>query len=198
LPVQAASFVKIKTQHMKRILTLLFPILLMACNGPGPVVEGQLPGTEYANEWIYFVPIQGASAGTVDSALVRGNRFRLIPSKHNHNRIGIIRVRPQLRLSLQDIVVCAERGTVHVTLDTISSAKGTPLNEILQAWKTRKQEYDARPRAAHDKSAAAEYHSYIFRLILENKENEAGKFLYTLYKYAFTPEQLQELSIPGE
>ncbi|GHV48164.1 hypothetical protein FACS1894181_03220 [Bacteroidia bacterium] len=197
---------------MKHILLLLFPITITACTGNYPVIEGKLPSGAYNNEWVYWVPIKGASAETVDSTLIHGNTFRLIPSKHNQNKTGIIRVKPQLRLSLQEIVVLTEPGTVLVTLDSISSAKGTPLNETLQRWKNKKQEYDNHIRSLYDKytstdttgmqagikNASTEYRTYIYRIISENKNNEAGKFLYSLYKSTFTPEQLQALAIPEE
>ena len=39
------------------------------------------------------------------------------------------------------------------------------------------------------------YHNDIYQLVIDNNENEAGKFIYSLHKDRFTPEQTEALSI---
>ena len=136
--------------------------------------------------------------------------FRLVISEYNLNKIGIIRVRYQIRLGLQDILVYSEPGTVHVHLDSISRATGTPLNDVLQNWKDKKQGYDretyalARKRRTADpseqeiinediKKATAAYYDDIFQMIVDNKNNDVGQFIYSLSKGQFTEEQVQKI-----
>ena len=197
---------------MKNIPFLLFAVCLMACTNRSSVIEGRLPNDSYNNEWVYWVPMKGASAKTVDSTRIHKNVFHLAISAHNRNRTGIVRVRPPLRLALQDILVFTEAGTVQVQLDSVSSAAGTPLNEVLQNWKDKKQTYDKEIYALKRKlrttdpkdeaeikkeieNVSAAYHKDVYQIIAENKANEIGKFLYSLHKAFFTTEQIQGLGM---
>ena len=185
---------------------LLIAMLLAACTNRSSVVEGTLPSDSYHDECVYWVPLKGASSKTVDSTLICKNRFRLVISDHNLNKMGIIRVRPQLRLALQEIIVFAEEGTVKVKFDSISSASGTPLNDVLQIWKDRKRTHDQesyvlrKKRNAKDANVeeikeeyekiSAVYRDDIFQIVVENKDNEIGKLIFSLNKSLFTPEQI--------
>jgi len=200
---------------MKTVFLVLFAVCLVACTNHAPVIKGTLPNDHYDNELVYWVPFKGASSKTVDSARIHKNTFRITLSAHNWNKTGIVRVRPQLRLALQDILVFTEEGTVRVKLDSVSSAGGTPLNDVLQNWKDRKQVYNKELRAlrkkrkdadANDEAgineeiehASAAYHDDIYRIVVENKDNEVGKLMYSLHKKSFTPEQIQELGIENK
>ena len=198
---------------MKSIIQLfsysVIVLLLASCTKRGTIVEGTMPSDIYDNEIVYWVPFEGASSKTVDSTRIKGDKFRMVISDHNFNKIGIIRVRPVLRLGLQDIVVFAEAGrTVQVKLDSISSASGTPQNDALQLWKNRKHKHDKdlsplrRSRRAADETEkerineemekiTAVYYDDVYQIILKNKDNEVGKFIYSRHnKSSFTPEQI--------
>ena len=192
---------------MKYSLFLLFAVCITACINNTLVIEGKLPSDNYDNEWVYWVPMKGASAETVDSACIHKDAFRIILSAHNRNKMGVVRVRHQLRSALQDIIVFAETGTLQLKLDSVSSATGTPLNEALQNWKDRKRKYDReiyvlkQKRKAADandeagikeaiENASAVYYNDIFQIVVENKDNEVGKFIFSLSKSSFTPEQI--------
>ena len=191
---------------------LLFVVFLGACtNRVGSVIEGTLSSDRYDNEWVYWVPFADASPKTVDSALIQNNAFRLVVSAHNLNKTGIIRIRYQLRLGVQDLIVFTEPGTLHVHLDSVSRATGTPLNDVLQHWKEKKQSYDAeifalnrkrRAAEADDEkdriredidNAAAAYRDDMYQIVVENIKNEAGKFIYSMHKGQFTEEQINEI-----
>jgi hypothetical protein len=174
------------------------------------VIEGTLPNDHYDGQVIFWVPMEGEHPKPVDSTHVVKNTFRLVISDHNLNRMGIVRVRPRLRLALQDILVYTEPGTVFVHLDSVSRATGTPLNETLQYWKDSKQTYDMKAFAlrrelrnantddqdsigAKIKKLSAGYHDDIFQIVMNNKDNDIGKFIYSLHKSSFDEEQKQEL-----
>lgn len=196
----------------KNSLLLSAVCCFVACTNRQRVIEGTLSGDLYDNEVVYWVPFKDASSATVDSGRINKNTFRIVVSAHNYDRMGIVRVRPQFRLGLQDILVFAEKGTVNVHLDSISRATGTPLNETLQYWKDRKRSYDIdyftlrRKLRTSDVDAqesiktemenvSTAYHNDIYQLVIDNNENEAGKFIYSLHKDRFTPEQTEALSI---
>jgi len=185
-------------------------LLFTACTHHNAVIEGTLPDDQFDKEVVYWVPFTGATSETVDSTHIRKNTFRLVVSDHNRDKMGIIRVKLPFRRALQDILVFAEEGTVQVKLDSISSASGTPLNDVLQNWKERKLLYDKEMyalrrnlRAANenDKTGIQEeienvsdvYHDEIYQIIVENKNNEVGKFIFSLHKSKFTPEQISEI-----
>ena len=187
-------------------------LFLSACTNHSTVIEGTLPSDRYNNEMVYWVPVEGNHPKPVDSTRINKNTFHLIISAHNRDKMGIVRVKPLLRLALQDILVFTEKGTVQVKLDSNSSATGTPLNDVLQNWKDRKQIYDKEAYAlrkkyktigANDKNGikeefeniSAAYQDDIYQIIVENKDNEVGKFIYSLHKSLFTPEQINEVGM---
>ena len=118
--------------------------------------------------------------------------------------MGFVRVKPVLRLALQEIIVYSEAGgTIQVKLDSLSSASGTPLNDVLQEWKNSRQEYDRETatlrRKNRDNAEAIEnafltYRENVYRIVQINKNNEAGKFIFSLQQSLFTPEQVQEFN----
>ena len=185
-------------------------LFFVACTNNNPVIKGTLPSDHYHGEWVYWAPLVGATPETVDSARINKDAFNIAISDHNLNKMGRIRVKPVLRQALQDILVFAEAGTIQVKLDSISSASGTPLNEVLQQWKDRKQIFDNevyalqreyRAAGEDEKTGIQEefenisvvYHDDIYQIVVENKDNEVGKFIFSLHKSKFTPEQISEI-----
>jgi hypothetical protein len=53
--------------------------------------------------------------------------------------MAIIRTRPILRLTLQELLIVTEPGITKVVLNSVSSAHGTPQNDALQLWKEEKE-----------------------------------------------------------
>ena len=199
---------------MKKLLFLIFFVSLAACtqHQQGSVIEGMLPNDDYDNEAVYWVPMDGDHPKPVDSTRIKKNTFRIVISDHNLNKTGIVRLRPLLRLAIQEIIVYTEPGNVCLKLDSISSASGTPLNDVLQKWKDRKHEYNREryplikklnAKDAQDQDEIKEeleklldgYLNDIYLMIYENKDNEAGKFIFSMHKSSFTPEQINELGM---
>jgi len=185
-------------------------MFIAACTNNSVVIHGTLPNEQYHNEPVYWVPFEGATSETVDSAIIVKDAFRITVSKHNLNKMGIVRVRPQLRLTLQELLVYTEFGAIHVKLDSLSSAKGTPLNDVLQNWKEIKSTHDwevftlrrkLRTADTEDEplikeeieSKTAVFRDEIFQVVLQNKNNDVGKFIYSIHRSLFTSEQIEEL-----
>ncbi len=190
----------------------ILSFLLLFCTPPHSVIEGLLPNENYHDEWVYWVPYKDASSQTVDSTRINKNAFKITISDYNRDKIGFVRLRPLLRLELQEIIVYTEQGTTQVRLDTISSASGTPLNDVLQNWKDKKHHYDyevynlylqrriAEPAdvEAIDKAienALTTYRNDVCLIISANKNNDIGRFIFSLHQSFLTPEQVQSLDI---
>jgi len=201
--------------NFSKLILLVFSVFLTACTNHSVVIEGTLPSDLYDNEAVYWVPLDGEHPKPVDSTRIRKNTFRLVITERNFGKMGVVRVRPLLRLGLQEILVFTEEGTVNVHLDSISRATGTPLNEALQYWKDRKHTYNMDLYTVRRKLSDAgedeqssiknemenvslDYYNDVYQIVVENKDNEVGKFLLSLHKERFTPKQREELNVLGE
>jgi hypothetical protein len=122
----------------KTLYAFLFLVCLTGCKSDHKefTIEGKVPSTKYDGEWIYLVPAEGANSSNVDSTQVKNASFTF---KGNIERIAIIRTKPVLRLSIQELLVVTESGNIKVTLNSASSAHGTPQNDALQLWKEEKE-----------------------------------------------------------
>ncbi|MEA4808894.1 DUF4369 domain-containing protein, partial [Macellibacteroides fermentans] len=88
-------------QKIYCFITLLF-MLSCASFESKYIIEGKLKGKTYDGEFIYLVPVEGATAETVDSVQIKDGTFRFegdasVPS------ICILRTRPLLRMELQEL-----------------------------------------------------------------------------------------------
>jgi len=184
---------------MEKIILLLFILVcLAACVENESVIEGKVPNASYDSEIVYLVPVKNPTKKTVDSTLIRNGSFRFNVKPKKQNQIYIIRVKPLLRLKLQEILVIPEPGTIQVNLDLRSSASGTPLNQTLQQWKERKEVLDSIYTSLYRVSRKEtdetmknqlqtqmdrtlnESRAYADSLAEKNKENALGRFLQSL------------------
>lgn len=174
-------------------------------------IEGEIPGTVYEGEQIYLVPLQGATQETVDSAFVVNGQFRF-EKQNEQAQMYILRTRPQLRLEVQELLVVIEPGELKVRLDSMSVARGTPLNKSLQQWKEQKQEWDATlhwlnsllPSATEEQKEEVLHHKeelkrkssiYNYTFVKENKDNVIGAFVFSMIKGSLSPEQIETLGM---
>ncbi len=182
---------------------------LVACqeNNRLCVIEGTLPGTSYDGEKVYIVPLRNVTDDRVDSVTITNGAFhmeRQVPA----DELYILRTRPVLRLSLQELLIVVEPGTIAVRIDSISSAGGTPQNDALQQWKEHKAKSDdallllnQMLKADGDttvirqrmRELQAEMDDFTFRIIKANPDNAVGTFFYSMSASRFTPEQKQVL-----
>ena len=181
-------------------LTFLLIACFIACKNRGTVIVGSLPNDNFDKQAVYWVPLDDEHPKPVDSTHIDKNKFRLVISSRNFNKLGVIRVRLEFRLDLQEILVFTEPGTIFVNLDKNSSASGTPLNQTLQQWKEKKFTYDSTCYSIRVKyrnetietekirykseldDIEKEYYSYIANLVEQNNDNAIGQFLKTHLK----------------
>lgn len=96
--------------------------------------------SRFEGKKIFLVPMdRQATAETVDSAVIIDGKFEFITDTCE---MKVIRVDYHYRFGVQDLLVVAEPGNVEVTIDSISSCKGTSQNDSLQAWKERTERFN--------------------------------------------------------
>lgn len=104
------------------------------CRIHGIVGDGQLNGKR-----IFLVPLNGPqTAEYVDSVVIADGKFEFATDSAKMFKILLDY---HYRFNTQPLLVVAEPGDVHVVIDSISSAKGTPQNDSLQAWKEITEQY---------------------------------------------------------
>lgn len=98
-------------------------------------VEGMVNGEQYEGKRIFIVPLYGKkTAEYVDSMEIKDGKFHFTKDTMQMYKILLDY---HYRLGVQPLLVVGEPGTIHVTIDSISHAVGTPQNDSLEQWKVR-------------------------------------------------------------
>ena len=98
-------------------------------------IEGTVNGEQYEGKRIFLVPNSGpATMETVDSMEIKDGKFHFEPDSMQMYKILLDY---HFRFGLQPLLVVGEPGTIHVTIDSISHATGTPQNDSLEQWKVQ-------------------------------------------------------------
>ena len=129
---------------MKKILfacvITLMTLALGGCKSEKRIVNGKchIMGTinpKFNGKKIFLVPMtRPATIETVDSMVVADGKFEFTADTCD---LRVIRVDYHFRIGVQDLLVVTEPGDLVVNIDSISSCKGTPQNDSLQAWTER-------------------------------------------------------------
>ncbi len=193
---------------MNKFLFALFSFLFFSCqNGKESfLITGTVPDGKYENEIVYLVPLEGATFENVDSTYIKDGRFSF-SGTIDSSSIHIIRMKPILRLLVEELLVIVEPGTIQVRLDSISQAGGTVLNDALQEWKEKKQTYDLKKhnliglaKQSNNADLTGEilkidsvFSEYNYSFVKTNKDNIVGAFVLKTTRSIFKPEQISEL-----
>lgn len=120
---------------MKKVYLLFVSILVISCASNKNnkfVINGTVPSNKYDGEKVYLVPAMNDNPTNVDSTIIFNGKFTF---KGDTERVSIVRLKPILRLKLQDLLVVTEKGMITVKLDNNSMGGGTPQNKLMQQWK---------------------------------------------------------------
>jgi hypothetical protein len=172
-------------------------------------IEGKLPSKKYDGQWMYLVPMTGANQKTIDSVKVKDGTFEF---KGDSEKIYILRMKPILRLELQELLVITEKGIIKARIDKNSTSGGTPQNEALQQWKDQQMKTIKLYQLAHHAivtakcnkqdslkwinkldSMKAEGMRYNINLLKRQKNNTLGQFLYNQISFIMSPKDKTEL-----
>ena len=134
---------------MKKILfacvITLMTLALGGCKSEKRIVNGKchIMGTinpKFNGKKIFLVPMtRPATMETVDSMVVADGKFTFTADTCD---LRVIRIDYHYRTGVQDLLVVTEPGDLVVNIDSISSWKGTPQNDSLQAWKERTERFN--------------------------------------------------------
>ena len=131
---------EVKRMGKKVLPFYLFTFLLLsACqqNDGKCYIEGTVKGEQYEGKRIFVVPVNGPkTAEYVDSMEITNGKFHFVKDYTKDTmQMYLILMDYHYRMGLQPLLIVGEPGHIHVTIDSISSAGGTPQNDSLQAWK---------------------------------------------------------------
>lgn len=153
-------------------------------------IQGTLPSLQYDGEWMYLTPMENAT-GRIDSVKISDSTFRFTGCGEE---VRVLRLRPELRLGIQELLVVTEPGVICVRADSSGSVTGTPQNDTLQVWKEKREAQLAvyrqlrkklRTSTGDDSLALVEQfkmladkeHKTNFRFLLQLGNNTLGKFM---------------------
>lgn len=125
---------------MKRItlisLVALTVLTLAGCrqkSGNTCYIHGTVGMEQLNGKRIFLVPMYGPkTAEYVDSVVVKDGKFEF---KTDTMMMAKVLMDYHYRFGVQTLLVVTEPGDLEITIDSISSGRGTPQNDSLQAWK---------------------------------------------------------------
>ena len=191
------------------LLSILFLIGCVTSDKDKYSIIGYVSGSEYEGEWIYLVPLKGATAETVDSTQIENGMF-LFKGVADTSDIRILRTRPIFRLKLQELLIIVEPGELNVRLDSVSNAKGTPQNDALQYWKDEKMRMERSMMALSEQRKTAPssvadsieevkarinraFSDYNYEVVKTSDFNTVGTFIYETFGHSLSSEQRKAL-----
>ena len=193
--------------------TICFILLILTGCNPGDafMITGHMKDGSYDGEYIYLVPLENSSIKRTDSTLIANGIFQFKGSAEAPE-IYIVRARPLLRLTLQELLVVKEPGVLKLNIGNNSSTGGTALNDSLQKWKEKKMmsdslcyqllgQYKAADKTLQPgiKQKADSLNTvnldFNYTFVLNNRDNVVGKFVNKVMGASFSSGQQKNLSL---
>ena len=107
------------------------------------IIKGSTSQSRLNGERVFLVPY-GTKAYEdsigVDSVVIKNGKFEF--RGHKGEFLARVTMDKRVRYGTQDLLIVTEPGEITVVIDSISNGKGTPQNDLLQAWKVLKQDHD--------------------------------------------------------
>ncbi len=186
-------------QTMRKIMCLPVVALLLvavaSCDGRQEPsaglcrIHGVAPNPNLEGKQIFLVPLTNDTRWNVDSVVIRDGRFAF---ERDTLMMAKIIIDYHFRQGFQPLLVVVEPGDIHVEIDSISSAHGTPQNDSLQMWKQITEAHNARQFALRKDGRVAEadslhlaYKRYTRQLATHLREGVLHDFLENLYPLTY-------------
>ena len=130
---------------MKKILLCLMAVmtvlLLDSCKDSSVCrIHGTVGMEQLNGKRVFLVPLYGpTTAEYVDSVEVKDGKFEF---ETDTVMMAKILMDYHYRFGVQTLLVVTEPGDLEVTIDSISSGRGTPQNDSLQVWKELTEQHN--------------------------------------------------------
>lgn len=126
---------------MKKIFYMFLSaaVLFTACSqNKEYVIHGTVTDPNLEGAKVYLVPLENATAETVDSVYIENQAFEF---RGTEEKIADIRIQRSRHKGNQTQLVITEPGDIYVTISRESCCSGTAQNDSLQVWKDLTKEY---------------------------------------------------------
>ncbi|MDH6309879.1 thiol-disulfide isomerase/thioredoxin [Dysgonomonas sp. PFB1-18] len=203
---------------MKKIILFLSAIAILAtsCGEKDAfTIKGTLPGGEWDGQQVYLQTLDGEwkdrvnidTANIVDGTFIFKGLAKEGPIMH------YVVLNDDSEKMNRPVSVVVEPGEIEVTLDTISTVRGTPINNAYQALMLKADDISAEMRVIAEKarkdtansellaSLEKEYDeknnlitSGTYDFVKSNVKNQVGAYILSRNYYRFSVDQLKELT----
>ena len=195
---------------MRNAVCILLLILSGCQTGNRFIIKGQMQDASSDGEMIYLVPLENSTKARMDSSMITKGTFQFEGSGETPE-IYIIRAKPILRLTLQELLVVKENGKISVKIGKNSRVSGTALNDLLQKWKENKMMGDSLYAELREKYKLASTADQLaikhradslnkvnvdfnYNFVQKNYSNVVGKFVGQIMAESFSAEQKTSLN----
>ncbi len=201
---------------MKKIILFLAAIALLAtsCGEKDAfTIKGKLPSGEYDGQIVYLQTLDSTwsrsskSYVNIDTANVINGEFVFNGIAKEGAVVHFILLDNAPDKMKAPVTVIVEPGQINVTLDSVSTVGGTPLNDSYQSLTSSlmaiSDEVDKLrgDTANHDKASLdkllrekeAQQNKSMFDFVKANIQNQVGTYLFVRNSYRFDVEQTKEL-----
>ncbi len=201
---------------MKKIILFLSVIMMLvtSCAEKDTFsIKGTLPGSDYEGKQVYLKVLaeNWKDQVAVDTATISNGIFEFKGLAKEGAIIHFVELAEPSDV-VRPILLVVEPGQIEVSLDSISSAKGTPSNNSYQALNDKLFAISAEMRALYQKAQSdttgtfkeelekqfeekdAQRSKETFDFIKSNPKSELAAYLFATRSYMFSLDQMKEIS----
>lgn len=199
---------------MKKFLFFLFAITLLASScgeKEAFTIKGKLSGGEYDGQRVYLKTLDENQKDytSIDTANVVNGEFTFKGVAKSGSVLHFIVLDNAPDKMKRPVPVIVEPGQIEVTMDSVSTVKGTPSNDAYQAFITKTNAIDTdlnelAKKIKSDPTSQADLRKQsdekydlmkkeTYDFVKSNIQSQWGTYLFSRKSYLFSPDQLKEL-----
>ena len=179
-------------------LFIAITVIAIGCKSNILIIEGQVPD-KYNSQTIFLVPRPYPEPSKVDSTKIINGRFKFRAMASSVHMCDIT-ISRKANARIEKLLVAIEPGKLHVKMDTVSCAYGTPLNDDLQKWKEAMNISGRKALGVTQKSQQQEIYDDFGKTTFEfvkRNVNPMGGYIFMMMEPLFDSGQITELKNIG-